>query len=136
MSDDKPAKPKRQTPFSPGGSHYRPPRGEGWGGAATGGTWQDVTSANQPTPDAKSTGHAVAAAVRAQIAEKRMELVQKLLDLSASAENEAVQLSATNAALDRLMGKPGIAAGDGPDAGPLQLLIHTGIIRPDGTSAD
>lgn len=104
-------KPKRKTPFSKGGSHYKPPsgipaRGEGWGGGKSGKPAEEFTAENQPPAEVKVAGMQVADEIRAMIAEKKHKLAQKLLDLSEGAESEAVQLQATIAALDRVMGKP------------------------------
>lgn len=104
-------KPKRKTPFSKGGSHYKPPSGipaggKGWGGAASGKAAKAFDAEHQPPGEVKAAGMQAAAEIKARLAEKREALVAKLLHLAEHAENEAVQLQATNAALDRLMGKP------------------------------
>jgi hypothetical protein len=121
--NDQPAKPKRKTPFSPGGSHYRPPSGEGWGGDATGREAKPYDGVHKAPPGALSAGKSVAAEIRERLAEKKFALADKLLSLAENGESHAVQLAATNSALDRLMGKPAIAIGGDPDGVPIKTVV-------------
>lgn len=99
-----------------------PARGPGIGGPSSGKAAQAFTDTNQPSGEEKSAGHAVAREVRELIAEKRHALVDKLLALSERGETHSVQLQATNAALDRLMGKPAQAV-TGEDGGPVRMVV-------------
>jgi hypothetical protein len=84
-----------------------PANGPGWGGAAKGeGTKERFSDENQPAGEVKSAGHNAAREVRELIAAKRVALAEKLLTLAENGETQAIQLQATNAALDRLMGRP------------------------------
>ena len=113
-----------------GGKDYRPAtgndgdspaKGSGWGGAPTGGSTRDAfTSENQPLPEDKLAGRITKAEMHARLAEKRMALVERLLDIAENSPSEAVQLNAINSIFDRLDGKAtqaiGGANGDGPVA--------------------
>jgi hypothetical protein len=70
-----------------------------------------------------AAGRDVAREVRERIAAKRFALADKLLHLSEYAEAEAVQLAATNAALDRIMGKPAQAIGGDPNGVPIKTVV-------------
>lgn len=139
MTDKPPRKPRG---FERGGKAFKsmpsgiPAMGEGLHGPASGIAPQAFTAENQPSAEAKLAGVDVAAEIRERIAAKKFMLADKLLHLAEHGEAEAVQLAATNAALDRIMGKPAQAIGGDPSGAPLQLFIHTGIIRPDGTEPD
>lgn len=111
--------------------NHKPPSGmpasgipAGGEGQGTGkGDKQPFSDTHQPTIEEKLAGKEVAAEVRARIAAKRHELVDRLLTLSESAENETVRLAATNAALDRLVGKPAQAIGGSDDLGPVKMVV-------------
>ena len=92
-----------------GGHVDKPASGIPAGGEGQGpkkGAKPAFSDTHQPSGEEKSAGKAVAAEIRERIAAKRHELVDRLLTLSEHAENEQVRLAATNAALDRLVGKP------------------------------
>ena len=107
MSDDKPAKPKRKTPFSPGGSHYRPPRGEGWGGAASHGAHVPFDARPQPTPDAKREGHAVAKTAKELAIPLRQEMIDIIARVARSPKTPPqTVIDAANKLLNRSDGTP------------------------------
>jgi hypothetical protein len=116
-------KPKKKTPFSHGGSHYRPPSGPGWGGDATGREAKPYDGVYEAPGAAKAAGKSVAAEIRDRIAAHKLTLADKLVHLAQHAEAETVQLAATNSALDRLMGKPAIAIGGDPDGVPIKTVV-------------
>lgn len=116
MIDDPPAKPKRQTPFSPGGSHYRPPRGEGWGGDATHAAHVPFDARPQPTPEAKSEGHAVAKTAKELAIPLRQAMIDIIAQVALDPETPPqTRADAAEKLLNRSDGRPGIAAGDAPD---------------------
>jgi hypothetical protein len=74
---------KRVTPFSKGGSHYKPPsgipaRGAGWGGAASGKQAKAFTSEDQPPGEVKSAGHA-ASKTAVEVAKAHAEEMARVL---------------------------------------------------------
>lgn len=122
-------KPKRIPPFAKGGTHYKgppsgiPAQGEGLHGPASGKPPAPFSAEHQPSPEAKSAGHDVAAEIRERIAAHKTALADKLVHLALRGEAEAVQLAATNSALDRLMGKAAIAIGGDPNGVPLKTVV-------------
>lgn len=126
MSDSKP--PRKPRGFEKGGAQYRPPRGLGWGGEARGlPTMLQALQAGtlpRPTNEAVSAGHAAAREVREIIGAKRRELAKKLLHLAERGETEEMQLKATNAALDRLLGKPAQAVDVTSDGQALGYVVR------------
>ncbi len=109
------------------GNHVdKPPSGIPAGGQGQGaakGANPAFSDTHQPSGEEKSAGKAVAAEIRERIAEKRHALVDRLLALSEHAENETVRLNATNAALDRLIGKPAQAIGGSDELGPVKMVV-------------
>lgn len=126
MTDKPPRKPRG---FERGGAAYKgppsgiPAMGEGLHGPASGKAAKPYDGVHKAEPGAIRAGMDVAAEIRERIAAKRIKLADKLLHLSEHAEAEAVQLAATNAALDRIMGKPAQAIGGDPNGVPIKTVV-------------
>ena len=111
--------------------NHKPPSGMPASGIPAGGEGQGTgkgdakpfSDTHQPSGEEKSAGHAVAREIRERIAAKRHELVDRLLTLSEHGETDAIKLQATNAALDRLVGKPAQAIGGSDDLGPVKMVV-------------
>jgi hypothetical protein len=124
-----PPKPKRQTPFSKGGSHYKPPsgipaRGEGWGGGKSGKPAQAFDAENQPPGEVKAAGMEAAKTAR-EVALLHAAEMQALMVRIARDEAAPLQtrLDAANKVVDRAEGRPAQAIGGDPNAGPVRMVI-------------
>lgn len=105
-------KPKRVTPFSKGGSHYRPPsgipaKGEGWGGPARGGpakAWEWFDTKPQPPGERKRIGKMEAAEYRARLKAK-LDRAAEAYDRALDSDNPALGLAAAKQIEDRVFGQ-------------------------------
>jgi len=115
--------------WQPGGKDHRPASGAGWGGEAKGmpPAW---TADSQPTPDAKSAGHAGKAAMHAYFETKRVAYAEALDEIATTDPDSGRRLAALNSIIDRLDGKATVAL-SGPDGEPLPSSIAVRFVRPD-----
>lgn len=104
-------KPKRVTPFSKGGSHYRPPsgipaKGAGWGGPASrSDTWTKYRFSDaQPDPAHKSAGRMEAKAYREKLRAK-LERSAQAYDDAFDSGNPQLALAAAKQIEDRVFGQ-------------------------------
>lgn len=95
------------------------------------GTFKPGQSGN-PSGRPKEIGH-VRDLARAHTEDAIRTLVEIKRDPSQPAP---ARVAAAQALLDRAWGKPSQMIGGDPDAKPLQILVHTGIIRPDDQRTD
>lgn len=122
-------KPKRKTPFSKGGSHYKPPsgipaRGEGWGGGAGKPKRAAFDAERQPTPEAKAAGHAESRTARAVAQEHAGDMAALLLEIARDPSTPApTRVDAANKLIERAEGKPAQAIGGDPNGVPLKTVV-------------
>ena len=104
-------KPKRVTPFSKGGSHYKPPsgipaKGAGWGGAKSGSdTWTKYRFSDaQPDPAHKQAGKMEAKAYREKLRAK-LDRAAEAYDVAFDSGIPHLVLAAAKQIEDRVFGQ-------------------------------
>ena len=121
-------KPKRQTPFSKGGTHYKgppsgiPARGEGKGGAK--GERAAFTAETQPSGEAKSIGRDAAKTAREVAKEHAEEMARLMVDIARDVTAPMpTRLDAANKIVERAEGRAAQAIGGDPNGVPLKTVV-------------
>lgn len=100
-----------------------PAGGEGYGGPAKGASTSRFDAQNQPSTEAKMIGREVAAEVRARIAARRFEIVDKMIHTAL--HGEAAQSNQAGIFLiNQIAGTPAQSVDLTSDGGPLTVVVR------------